>query len=275
MLLTAAGLRRLPCSRTWAHRQFSVHEPSALKRRKVLLVGAFNGGDFYGSYASPDSEVRTVDSELWAAAAAAGRHTHNNAALEISAPPSDSAQWSRASRTDKGVRRRKPTIIRSSLVHTLFRRCTQCTIWFLARYACGFQLQKHLIAHPNRFVAQLSVSDEEVETSRHLPQLVRDLNSHLPEDVQVLSAARCAKSTVARHALAGREYTYFMPLAALVRDEALSEQLQHITSVQDPVLSHALVKQALAKLGDCTQKYTGSHPWHNFTRHKQRSVLAR
>ena len=124
-------------------------------------------------------------------------------------------------------------------------------------------------------MAQLSVSDEEVETSRHLPQLVRDLNTHLPEDVQVLSAARCAKSTVARHALAGREYTYFMPLAALVRDEALLEQLQHVTSIQDPVLSHALVKQALAKLGHCTQKYTGSHPWHNFTRHKQRSVLAR
>lgn len=76
---------------------------SSLKRRKVLLVGAFNGSDFYGSYASAESEVRTVDSELWAAAAACGRHTHNNAALEMSAPPADPNQWSRASRTDKGV----------------------------------------------------------------------------------------------------------------------------------------------------------------------------
>ncbi len=84
-------------------RQLCTIAGQALKRRKVILVGAFNGSDFYGSYASPDSSVRTVDSALWGAAAAAGRHTHNNAALEMSSPPSDSALWSRASRTDKGV----------------------------------------------------------------------------------------------------------------------------------------------------------------------------
>ena len=105
MLLQAARLRTRSHYLSTRHgfRGLSTAPAATLKRRKVLLVGAFNGSDFFGSYASPDSRVRTVDSELWAAAAACGRHTHNNTALEMSAPPADSSQWSRASRTDKGV----------------------------------------------------------------------------------------------------------------------------------------------------------------------------
>ena len=123
--------------------------------------------------------------------------------------------------------------------------------------------------------SQLSVSDDEVQPSRHLPDLVSDLNASLPSDICVLSAARCAKSTVARHSLAGREYTYFVPLAALVRDSDVLAQLQHVASLQDSVLGHSAVTAALRSLAACTQLYTGSHPWHNFTRHKQRSMLAK
>ncbi len=122
---------------------------------------------------------------------------------------------------------------------------------------------------------QLSVADDEVEPSRHLPRLVQDMNSNLPSDVRVLSAVRCAKGTVARHGLAGREYVYFMPLAALVRDPQLVQQLSAAHTTADAVFQHPAVQRALAQLSHCTQLMCGSHPWHNFTRHKQRNTLAR
>lgn len=247
------------------------------KRRKVILTAAFNGSNFHGSFGIPSSPETTVDSVLWKAAGAAGRLTLKDASRDLSAPPADAKVFSRASRTDKGVgglsrkascfswnhplllpsgSRTELRGVSSGADSVNFRHSTVC--------ACTCS---------GPAATQLSVADQEVEPSKHIPSLVRDLNSHLPADVQVLSAVRASKRMQARQAVVSRKYTYFMPLACLVDDSALASELLQGEVGHEFVLQHPKVQAAVAACRAAASQLVGTHPWHNFTQAKQRNAL--
>ena len=72
---TAAAVRRGFCS-----------AGAAEKRRKVVLVAAYNGAGFQGSYGVAASPASTVDKALWDAAGAAERLTHKDRERGLPAP---------------------------------------------------------------------------------------------------------------------------------------------------------------------------------------------
>lgn len=161
-----------------------------LLKRKVALVVGYVGSDFYGLQMQmvngiPDSSLPTVENEL--------RLALINCGLILPSNGEDLSRidWSRSSRTDKGV------------------------------HAARIVLSAKLELDP------ALVEENKLEQLNRFPQLVKSINEKLPKSIRVFSCTRMPSAFTARDDGKWRGYHYLLPLRLLQRDSFLSRDEHH------------------------------------------------
>uniref|UniRef100_A0AAV1UES2 Pseudouridine synthase I TruA alpha/beta domain-containing protein n=1 Tax=Peronospora matthiolae TaxID=2874970 RepID=A0AAV1UES2_9STRA len=144
-----------------------------LVKRKVAIVGGYNGTGYHGLQLNND--VQTIEDEIRHAIFKAG------AMRESNFEDLGKIDWTRSSRTDKGV-----------------------------HAGCIVFSGKLLIDEENKVD----------QASGRVKGLTEALNASLPENIRVFSCTRVNKRFSARKNCVLREYEYFMPLSFL-RDSTL------------------------------------------------------
>ncbi|CCI42773.1 unnamed protein product [Albugo candida] len=142
-------------------------QPSPLVKRRVAIVAGYNGSGYHGVQLNPN--VPTIENELRKAMFQIG------ALRESNYQDLNKIDWSRSSRTDKGVH--ASTIV----------------------FAGKLLLDEDVI---------------DPVTGR-VSGLTKALNANLPPNIRVFSVTRVCNSFNARTECALREYEYFLPLAFL------------------------------------------------------------
>ncbi|KAL3657427.1 hypothetical protein V7S43_017745 [Phytophthora oleae] len=154
--------------RRWADPSADSNSPAKLVKRKVAIVGGYMGTGYHGLQMNDD--VETIEDELRRAILQAG------AMRESNFEDLGKIDWSRSSRTDKGV-----------------------------HAGCIVFSGKLLIDEKNKVDP----------TSGRVNGLTEALNAALPENIRVFSCTRVNKRFSARKNCVLREYEYFMPLSFL------------------------------------------------------------
>lgn len=151
-------------------------------KRKVLLLAGYRGSQYFGLQMDPKkihNSLPTIENEL--------RKALMQASCVIPSNSEDLGKinWSRSSRTDKGVH--------------------------AARIAFSAKLEV------DESTSQLSGSVQ------RFPAIVEALNTHLPSDIRVFSCIRVNNGFSARSAGIWREYEYLFPLDLLKSSPANSD----------------------------------------------------
>ena len=151
----------------------SMHSSTYVKR-KVAVVIAYIGSDYYGLQMDPNqhAKLNTVEYQLSKALKKIGCIKEGNH-IDLS-----KIQWSRSSRTDKGVHASKLLI--------------------------SVKLEINLDwVNPSTF---------------KLEELVKQVNIELPSDIRVISCIKTNQGFRARDACNWREYEYILPLKIIASD---------------------------------------------------------
>ncbi|KAG1691230.1 hypothetical protein DVH05_027092 [Phytophthora capsici] len=154
--------------RNWADLPADTNSPAKLVKRKVAIVGGYMGTGYHGLQMNDD--VATIEDELRRAILQAG------AMRESNFEDLGKIDWSRSSRTDKGV-----------------------------HAGCIVFSGKLLIDE----------EDKVDPASGRVDGLAEALNATLPDNIRVFSCTRVNKRFSARKNCVLREYEYFMPLSFL------------------------------------------------------------
>lgn len=91
------------------------------------------------------------------------------------------------------------------------------------------------------------------DVGESLTNVVKTLNSHLPEDIRVFAVTRINHSFVARDSCQWRGYDYYMPVDML-------------SSENNPVCTDVDAQQLVDKLNVFLKQMEGCHGFHNFHR---------
>ena len=163
------------------------NEQQTSYKRKVALVISYVGSNYHGLQLNPNKNenIKFIEGELLQALYSIGAILPTNNL--------DRIDWSRSSRTDKGVHAARLVI--SAKLEILPEWLPTFDL------PVGERQSKHL---------------EYLEGRARIKNLIEELNKKLPSDIRAISCIRINKSFVARNACSWREYEYVLPLSLLL-----------------------------------------------------------
>jgi tRNA pseudouridine(38-40) synthase len=216
-------------------------------KRKLALVVSYVGSNYHGLQAQKDGKYKTVEAELAAALYSIGAILPTNDLQRI--------DWSRSSRTDKGVHAAR--IVISAKLEIL-------ADW-LPKFP-GTPAEVH--EKQTEYLQQ--------ERTVRLKDLVTALNEKLPADIRAISCMKVNKSFTARDACTWREYEYILPAEILTvpctRPANVPTEGPDVDyySAHDPCLQDT--ELAVARLNDALQQFLGTQMFHNFNNMRKKEI---
>ncbi|RLN49531.1 hypothetical protein BBJ28_00016733, partial [Nothophytophthora sp. Chile5] len=195
-------------------------EPGKLVKRKVAIVSGYMGTGYHGVQMNDD--VQTIEDELRNAIFKAG------AMRESNFEDLGKIDWSRSSRTDKGVH-------------------------------AGCIVVRGLLVRCGGFSGKLLIDEENAvdPATGRVKGLAEALNASLPPTIRVFSCTRVNKRFAARKNCVLRAYEYFMPLSFL-KDSVIRSEEGGAESFDTDA--------AVAEFCRALRRYEGVHDFHNFTK---------
>lgn len=217
-------------------------------KRKLALVVSYVGSNYHGLQAQKDSKYNTVEAELATALYSIGAILPTNDLQRI--------DWSRSSRTDKGVHAAR--IVISAKLEILPE--------WLPKFR-GTPEEVH--------VKQTEYLQK--EGTVRLKSLVTALNAKLPVDIRAISCMKVNKSFTARDACTWREYEYILPAEIFTvpcerPTSAVPAQGPEVNyySAHDPTLQNA--ELAVERLNHALQQFLGTQMFHNFNNMRKKEI---
>jgi tRNA pseudouridine(38-40) synthase len=225
---------------------------SKLKKRKVALVCSYLGTEYYGLQMDVNAgHLNTIELQLKDAL------TKIKCISELNSRHLRQIQWSRSSRTDKGV------------------------------HAARIVISAKLELQPE-WLMQNAVDGEDNDTNYNIKEIPELCNELLPEDIRVLSCTKINRSFLAKDSCSWREYEYLLPVSLLTtpNDQPTTNPVNHDQdsntdnidndctqffrgpTCSDPSDINAIVKA----LNKSLQKMEGSHSYHNFHRLSRKTI---
>lgn len=216
---------------------------SATGKKKVVLVISYVGSNYHGLQINPAAVVPFVETSLVQALLDMG------AILPTNAVDLAKIDWSRSSRTDKGVHAARLVI------------------------SAKLEILPQWVEDSNGS-ANAGGAINEQKPARY-KKLVRDLNARLPQDIRAMSCIRINNSFQAREACTWREYEYIVPLDALILPATPLEQNNNhnrseLFSEHSPTEQSSTL--AVERFDAALQQFVGPQYFHNFNNIKMKQM---
>lgn len=223
----------------------SIGMQSNIGKKKVALVISYVGSNYHGLQINPNATVPFIETKLQQAL------VDIEAILPSNAGDLGKIDWSRSSRTDKGVHAARLIISAKLEIHPKWLDDSE----------------------KNNGVAG---TGENLAPARY-KKLVCDLNSRLPSDIRAMSCIRINNSFQARDACTWREYEYLLPVDVLTSPSATtsddtvhSDAQSNLYSIRKP--AHLTSEEAVERFNAALQVFVGPQSFHNFNNIKTKEM---
>lgn len=242
------------------------------RKQKVALVAGFLGSKYYGLQMGPyckevegERFLPTIENEI-RLAMFKGQYIKPDNAMDLS-----KINWSRSSRTDKGVHANRvvfcgyleipfngeSTAIEENKATSSSKAAAQ------QNRSSSSSSQANRPSNSLLLSSSYGLLDANMTTSDALrfPNIVSTLNEHLPEDIRVFAATKINNAFSAKDSCQWRGYEYYMPIEIL----ANNKHNQNITNIKK-------ANELVDKLNRFLHEMEGCHGFHNFHRLSEKEL---
>ena len=221
--------------------------PRVAHKRKVAMFVAYLGKDYQGMQRNPDAV--TIEATLERALVESG------GVSDLNAGSFSKVSWSRSARTDKGV---------SALGQVV-----------------SLKLMLNDRDVSNVTLGSKAAKDNDADATTAPPaDIVRDINTKLPKNLQILGLVRTTGGFCAKNECDRRVYEYVLPTFAFEPEICRERQYYLDKNMIDPMNPNVVVREndtraipkrtpfddeQKARLNSILSLYKGTHSFHNFT----------
>lgn len=251
------------------------------RKHKIALVAGFIGSRYYGLQMDPTCTdgsrfLPTIENEL-RLALLKGQYIKPENAIDLS-----KINWSRSSRTDKGVHANRVVfcghlempieddskpIVNPNQRNTNGNRnnnhggklsLSSSASWSVSSSSSSSSLSSSTSTADILQLHTLSSDKEVVTDPVRFPKVISTLNQYLPDDIRVFSATKVNNGFSAKDTCQWRGYDYYMPIEMLSSDTKITNLEQ--------------ARKLVDKFNGFLHQMEGCHGFHNFHRLSEKEL---